>query len=55
MFRFATTNDGANGITANVSRTVTTMIAGASTKTALSAKGGIQSSLKKILTMSATD
>jgi hypothetical protein len=34
-------------------RTVTMIIAGAMTKTGLSAKGGIQSSLKKILIMSA--
>src|ERR1017187_2957556 len=45
---------GAIGNTAKDMSTVTTITAGARTKTALSANGGIQSSLKKILIMSAT-
>ena len=45
---------GANGNTANDSNTVTMMMAGAMTKTGLSANGGIQSSLVKILIMSAS-
>ena len=45
---------GANGTTANDNSTVTMTIIGAITKTALSANGGIQSSLVKILIMSAT-
>ena len=54
MFKSVTMILGAMGSTAKVISTVTTMIAGASTKTGLSAKGGIQSSLVKILIMSAT-
>ena len=45
---------GANAIMANDISVVATRIAGASTKTALSANGGIQSSFVKILIMSAT-
>ena len=44
---------GANGTTASDNSTVTMTIMGAITKTALSANGGIQSSLVKILIMSA--
>ena len=53
-FRSATTKPGANGTTAKESSTVIMITAGASTNTSLSAKGGTQSSLVKILTMSAT-
>ena len=45
---------GVTGITANDSSTVIMMMAGARMKTRLSAKGGIQSSLEKILIMSAS-
>ena len=45
---------GAMGSTANDNNTVTMMMAGAITKTVLSANGGIQSSFVKILIMSAT-
>src|SRR5882757_4495615 len=54
MSRSATTNPGENGTTANESSAVTTITAGARTKTGLSAKGGIQSSLVNIFTESAT-
>ena len=46
---------GAMGTTANDISTVTMMMAGARMKTGLSANGGIQSSLVKILIMSASD
>ena len=52
--RLATVQVGVKGITANAKSEVSMMMAGATTNTALSANGGIQSSLKKILTMSAT-
>src|SRR5262249_13777818 len=51
--RSATSTPGANGITANDINADITMNVGAITKIGLSAKGGIQSSLKKILIMSA--
>jgi hypothetical protein len=53
MFRSATTNPGASGTTANERSAVATMIPGARMKTGLSAKDGIQSSLKKSLSESA--
>ena len=54
MSRSATTNSGENGTTANESSAVATIMAGARTKTGLSAKGGTQSSLVNIFTESAT-
>jgi len=45
---------GAIGITANAISKATMTITGASTNTARSAKGGIQSCLNRILIMSAT-
>src|SRR5919197_5432602 len=54
MLRFTTAMVGATGTMAKDSKTVTTITAGAITKTGLSAKGGIQSSLAKILIMSAS-
>ena len=52
--RSDTSMDGAIGMTANDASVVTMMIAGAMMNTALSANGGIQFSLVKIFTMSAT-
>src|SRR3954466_13652944 len=54
MLRSAITKPGAKGITANERSAVATMIPGASTKTGLSAKGGIQPSFKKSFTESAS-
>jgi len=54
IFKSITCIPGAKGIIAKLIKTVATTIAGAIMKTGLSANGGIQSSLKKILTMSAT-
>ena len=54
MLRSTTMMPGEKGTTANESSTVTIMMAGAMMKTALSANGGSQSSLVKILIMSAT-
>src|SRR3984885_3588139 len=54
ILRSAITNPGANGTTANDIRAVATTMAGARTKTGLSAKGGIQSSLVNSLIESAT-
>ena len=49
-----TPTSGVKGITAKLISTTTMMMAGASTKVSLSANGGTQSSLVKILIMSAT-
>src|ERR1700730_18139703 len=54
ILRSAITNPGANGTTAKESSAVATIMAGARTKTGLSAKGGTQSSLVNIFTESAT-
>ncbi len=54
MLRSATTTPGAAGMIASAIMVANTAIAGARTNTALSAKGGIQSSLESSLIMSAT-
>ncbi len=54
MSRSDTRMAGAMGMTAKEARVVIMMMAGAMTNTALSAKGGIQFSLVKIFSMSAT-
>src|ERR1700744_4751052 len=54
ILRSAITNPVANGTTANDIRAVATTMAGARTKTGLSAKGGIQSSFVNSLIESAT-
>ena len=53
MLRSATPQPGVIGMTMNESSSEAMAIAGASTKKVRSANGGIQSSLKKILSMSA--
>ncbi len=53
MLRSATPQLGVIGITMNDSSSDAMAMAGASTKKVRSANGGIQSSLKKILSMSA--
>ena len=54
MFRSTTSMPGAKGMMVKDMSTTTTITAGAMMNTALSAKGGIQSSLVKILIMSAS-
>ena len=54
MSRSAMTNPGAKGMTAKEISAVATIMAGAMTKRGLSAKGGVQSSLKNSFTESAT-
>src|ERR1044072_8616156 len=54
IFRSATSTFGAKGIIVKLMSTLATTTAGANTNTTLSAKGGIQSSLKNSLIVSAS-